>query len=67
VEAQNLAPLRLTVHDLMGREVAVLVDGVMPAGEHRVRFDGSGLASGVYIYTLSTGGRSVSRKMTLMK
>jgi hypothetical protein len=51
----------------MGREVAVMVDGVMPAGEHRVRFDGSGLASGVYIYTLSTGGRSVSRKMTLMK
>ncbi len=67
VEAQNLAPLRLTIHDLMGREVAVLVDGVMPAGEHRVRFDGSGLASGVYIYTLSAGGRSVSKKMTLMK
>lgn len=67
VEAQNLAPLRLTIHDTMGREIAVLVDGVMPAGEHRVRFDGSGLASGVYIYTLSTGGRTVSRKMTLMK
>jgi len=43
------------------------VDGVMPAGEHRVRFDATGLASGVYITTLSTGGRSVSKKMTLMK
>jgi hypothetical protein len=58
---------RLVVHDLMGREVAVLVDGVMPAGEHRVSFDASALASGVYLYTLTSGGRSLTQKMTVVK
>ncbi len=58
---------RLAVYDLLGREVAVLVDTVMPAGAHRVTFDAGGLASGMYIYRLQTGGTILSRKMTLVK
>jgi hypothetical protein len=69
VGTQDLASLhtRLTVYDMLGREVAVLVDGVMSAGSHSVTFDGSGLASGVYLYRLESGGKVLSRKFTLIK
>ncbi len=58
---------RLTVYDLLGREVAVLVDGAMPAGRHTVSFDGARFASGVYLYRLESGGRVLTRKFTLLK
>ncbi len=69
VGTQNLASVqtRLSVYDLLGREVAVLVDGVMPAGEHRVSFDASGLSSGVYLYRLQSGSMVETRRMTLVK
>ncbi len=44
--------VRVTVHDLQGREILKLVDGMQPAGDHSVRFDGTGLASGVYLVRL---------------
>lgn len=58
---------RLTVYDLLGREVAVLVNGSMPAGAHSVTFDASTLASGVYVYKLEVGGQVMTRRMTLVK
>lgn len=58
---------RLAVFDLLGREVAVLVDGVTPAGRHEVQFDASRLASGVYLYALDVGGERLTRSMLLMK
>lgn len=57
----------LAVYDLLGREVAVLIDDVMPAGEHQVRFDADGLSSGVYIYRLTAGTDVVTKRMTLIK
>ncbi|MBU1651614.1 T9SS type A sorting domain-containing protein, partial [bacterium] len=57
----------LTVYDIAGREVAKLVDGFRDAGVHEVTFDGSGLASGVYLYRLTTQAQTVSGKMVLMK
>lgn len=58
---------RLVVSDLAGRTVATLVDGLVAGGEHSVVFDASGLASGVYVYTLTSGGHSESRKVVLLK
>jgi hypothetical protein len=58
---------RLTVYDLMGRQIAVLVDGPKAAGEHSVVFDGTGLASGVYMVELVAEGQRVTRLMTLLK
>jgi len=58
---------RLAVYNLLGQEVAVLVDGRVTAGYHAAEFDATRLSSGVYIYRLSTGGRSVNRKMLLVK
>jgi|GEM_PF-6228642 len=58
---------RLAVYDMLGRQVAVLVDGQMPAGEHRASFDATGLTSGVYIVRLEAGGMSMTRRITLLK
>lgn len=55
------------VYDVLGRSVATLVEEERPAGTHSVLFDASGLASGVYIYRLSSGGMNISKRMLLMK
>lgn len=59
--------MTLKVFNLMGQEVATLVDGTINAGVHNVTFDSHGLSSGVYIYRLEADGFSASRKMLLMK
>ncbi|MCH8495405.1 MAG: T9SS type A sorting domain-containing protein [Balneolales bacterium] len=60
--------VRLSIYDVAGREVMVLVDGSMPAGQHTVPFNSSGtLSSGVYVYRLQAGGEILTRKMTLIK
>jgi beta-glucosidase len=51
-QISKLGLVRLSVHDLLGHEVAVLVNEVKVPGIYLVRFDGSGLASGVYFYRL---------------
>ena len=45
--------VRLAVYDLLGREVARLIDGVRPAGSYQVTFDGTNLPSGLYFYRLA--------------
>ena len=59
--------VRLAVYDLLGHEVAVLVDGSRSVGHHTVRFDGGDLPSGSYVYRLQVGEGVVSRTMTLVK
>ena len=58
----------LTVYDMLGREVARLVNQEMRAGYHQVVFSDIGkLASGVYIYKLTSGNFNSVKKMMLMK
>jgi 1,4-alpha-glucan branching enzyme len=59
--------VRLTVYDLLGREVAVLVDGVQTAGSHSVRWNAAGLPTGVYLYQLRAGSFTETRKLMLVK
>jgi hypothetical protein len=59
--------IRLAVYDLLGREVAVLVDGVQSPGRHEVVFDARNLASGVYVYRLTAGAFSATRKLTIVR
>jgi hypothetical protein len=61
------AHVSLRVYDVLGRAVATLADQRQTAGQHTVRFDGTGLSSGVYIYRLSSGDRTETRRMQLMK
>jgi len=57
----------LKVFDLLGREVATLVDGISLAGEHHVQFDARAFAGGVYLYRLTAGSRSQTRKLLLLR
>jgi carboxypeptidase T len=59
--------VRLTVYDMLGREVAVLVHDRKEAGVHEVKFDASGLASGVYLYRIHAGDFVQSRKLLLLR
>ncbi|MXW63757.1 MAG: T9SS type A sorting domain-containing protein, partial [Bacteroidetes bacterium SB0662_bin_6] len=59
--------VRLSVYNLLGQNMATLVDGVHPAGEHEVRLDASGWNSGVYVYVLETGTHTLTRRMVLLK
>jgi hypothetical protein len=58
---------RLVVYDQLGREVARLVDGFLPAGIHSAEFAGNNLAAGVYAYRLEYAGTSEVKRMILMK
>jgi len=57
----------LLVYDVLGREVATLVNGNFPAGKHTIRFDASTLANGMYLYKLRVDNQEIVRKMTLIK
>jgi hypothetical protein len=57
----------LKVYDVLGREVAVLVDGMMTAGQHQATFNADGLPSGMYLVRLEAGGQVMTRKMSLVK
>jgi len=59
--------ITLKVYDMLGKEVSTLVNEEKPAGEYSIVFDGSNLASGMYVYRLSVGNNHLSRKMILLK
>ncbi len=64
--------INLTIHDLLGREVITLINNRQSAGWHSVTWNGRNsvgapVAAGMYIYTLKTGKRIVSRKLVLLK
>jgi len=61
------ADINLTVFDILGRQVAVLVNGQLSSGRHSVNFQASSLPSGIYLYRLTTPGGSVAQKMILLK
>jgi M6 family metalloprotease-like protein len=59
--------VRLAVYDLLGREVAVLVNEKKNPGTYTVTWNASGMASGVYIYRMIAGSSMLARKMLLLK
>jgi hypothetical protein len=67
VEGPLAGDVRLVVYDLLGRELAVLVNEKKAPGTYEVEFDGTGLASGVYIYRLTVGQKTLQRSMVHVK
>jgi hypothetical protein len=57
----------LSVYDLLGQQVVALVNGDAVAGYHEVRFDGSGLASGVYFYRIVAGSFVETKRLLLIR
>jgi hypothetical protein len=66
-EIPDLEFVSLKVYDVLGNEIATLVDEEKLAGEYEVDFDGKGLSSGLYFYTFKAGNFSETRKMVLLK
>lgn len=57
----------LKVYDILGNEIETLVDEPKPAGKHRVEFNASRLASGIYFYSIKAGDYSYTKRMVLLK
>jgi hypothetical protein len=66
-ELPKSSHVRLSVYDMLGREVSVLTNERRDAGVYDVKFDASFLSSGVYLYTLRAGGFIQSRKLILLR
>jgi hypothetical protein len=58
---------RVAVYDVLGREVAVLVDTALPAGSYQTVFDASGLSSGVYLLRMTVDSETYTQRMTMVK
>jgi hypothetical protein len=57
----------IKVYDMLGKEVATLVNEEQSAGNYEVDFDATGLSSGIYFYKLQAGNFIETRKMTILK
>jgi hypothetical protein len=66
-ELPQQSNVKIVVYDLMGREVALLVNGAKAAGSYTVQFNASQLASGIYFYKLNAGSFVSTKKLVLMK
>ena len=63
----NAEQVKLTIFDILGRQVTTLIDKRMEAGQHSVTFDASRFATGVYFYNLQTSDFVETKKMMLLK
>jgi len=59
--------VQLKVYDILGKQVATLVNEDKPVGHHRVEFDASDLTSGVYYYRLRCNGFVETKKLVLLR
>jgi hypothetical protein len=66
-QVSGVSDVKLSVFDLLGREVAVLVNEKKAPGSYEVKFDATGLASGVYLYRLTAGDYVQTRKLAVVK
>ena len=57
----------LILYTITGQKVAVLMDGRQDAGHRTIRFDGSNLATGVYVYRLEVEGFAETKRMVLLR
>ncbi|MFN2374474.1 MAG: T9SS type A sorting domain-containing protein [Cyclonatronaceae bacterium] len=68
VELPYPAPVHIGVFDITGRRIRVITDGrMMDAGRHILHFDASGLSSGIYLYSLTSGSIHITKKMALIR
>ncbi len=63
----NSGEVDLSVYNLMGQTVEILINDRLEAGRHQVNWDASDYSSGVYFYKLTTDGKTFTKRMTLLK
>lgn len=66
-QISNPGKVKISVFDITGKEVSVLIDGFMEAGYYSVIFDGRNFSSGVYFYSIAAEEYTTARKMLLIK
>jgi hypothetical protein len=66
-EIPAFSHVTMKVYDMLGREVATLVNEEKPAGRYTVQFNASGLASGVYLYEMEAGSFVQIRKLVVLR
>lgn len=66
-DLQTAGDVFLDIYNLMGQRVASLVNGYREAGAYEVKWDAFDIPSGVYFYKLTAGGKSITKRMTLLK
>lgn len=66
-QTANFGLVVLKVFDVLGNEVATLINEEKPAGSYNINFDASGLTSGIYFYRLQAGNYNVTKKLVLLK
>ncbi|MFZ4592438.1 MAG: T9SS type A sorting domain-containing protein, partial [Ignavibacteria bacterium] len=64
---RGVGMVTLKVYDLMGRDIATLVNEQLAPGTYETTFDGSALSSGTYFYKLTSGDFTQTKKLTLLK
>lgn len=67
LEVKGLFNNNLKVFDILGREIATLVNGIKQPGNYEVKFNGINYPSGIYIYKLTSMENSIVKKMLLLK
>jgi hypothetical protein len=63
----SASSVQLKIYNVLGNEIATIVNETFPAGSYNVEYDASNLPSGIYFYTLTTNDFSETKKMTLIK
>ncbi len=66
-QVPGVSDVKLTVYDILGREVAVLVNERKAVGTYEVKFDGTGLASGAYFYRLTAGSFVQTKRLLFLR
>ncbi len=59
--------VQLNIYNILGQQVATLVNDVKNAGSYKINWDASNLSSGMYIYRLQAGSKVITNRMILMK
>ena len=59
--------MTIKIYDILGREVKTLLNEEKPAGNYKVTFNASALASGIYFYRITSGSHTSVKKMVLLK
>jgi hypothetical protein len=63
----SAASVQLKIYNVLGNEIATIVNEELPPGNYTVEYDASNLPSGIYFYTLTTNDITETKKMTLIK
>ena len=64
---ENFRSVQLKIYDMLGNEIATLVDEQKSPGTYEIKFNGSDYTSGIYFYKLKAGIFSETKKLVLMK